>query len=286
MGFLRRVEVEGAAVCLGRTADGLGRLPGHVHPRGVLARGRRARGRRRRLPVSRVGVRPAHRRRALPAGARAAADLRGARRGGRAPGAARRRPPAAAEAVHEREDHVSEAVARAATTAGPSIDGLALDDVDLTDLDAWERGCPVRVADAAPPRGAALLAGRGRRPRLLGRSRATTTSSQMSKDWETYSSETRRDVARGPDAGGGRGAQVDARHRPARAHAPARARQQGLHAAGREHVRGAHPRPRARDPRAGVRAATSSTGSRTSPRRSRCGCSPRSWACPSTTGGS
>jgi cytochrome P450/nitrite reductase/ring-hydroxylating ferredoxin subunit len=51
-------------------------------------------------------------------------------------------PPAAADAVHAREDHVSEAVARAATVAGPSIEGLTLDDVDLTDLDVWERAVP------------------------------------------------------------------------------------------------------------------------------------------------
>lgn len=51
-------------------------------------------------------------------------------------------PPAAAEAVHEREDHVPEAVARSATVAGPSIEGLALDDIDLTDLDVWEQRVP------------------------------------------------------------------------------------------------------------------------------------------------
>lgn len=51
-------------------------------------------------------------------------------------------PPAAAEAVHAREDHVSAAVARAATVAGPSLEGLVLDDVDLTDLDRWEREVP------------------------------------------------------------------------------------------------------------------------------------------------
>ncbi len=51
-------------------------------------------------------------------------------------------PPAAAEAVHARADHVPEAVARAATVAGPSTEGLSLDDVDLTDLDAWERAVP------------------------------------------------------------------------------------------------------------------------------------------------
>jgi len=51
-------------------------------------------------------------------------------------------PPAAAQAVHERDDHVPESVARAATVAGPSLEGLTLDDIDLTDLDVWERAVP------------------------------------------------------------------------------------------------------------------------------------------------
>ena len=51
-------------------------------------------------------------------------------------------PPVADAAVHAREDHVPAAVARAATVSGPSTEGLTLDDVDLTDLDVWERGVP------------------------------------------------------------------------------------------------------------------------------------------------
>jgi cytochrome P450/nitrite reductase/ring-hydroxylating ferredoxin subunit len=51
-------------------------------------------------------------------------------------------PAAADAAAHARDDHVSDSVARAATVAGPSLDGLTLDDVDLTDLDVWERGVP------------------------------------------------------------------------------------------------------------------------------------------------
>ena len=99
-------------------------------------------------------------------------------------------PPAAAEAVHAREDHVSEAVARAATTAGPSLEGLALDDVDLTDLGVWERGRPVRA-------GSRSFAARRRssgspRPTVAasGSSRRYDDIVQVSKDWETYSSET------------------------------------------------------------------------------------------------
>src|SRR5262249_56316803 len=41
-----------------------------------------------------------------------------------------------------RGDEGAESIARAATVAGPSLEGLALDDVDLTDLDVWERGVP------------------------------------------------------------------------------------------------------------------------------------------------
>src|SRR5262245_42401483 len=51
-------------------------------------------------------------------------------------------PPAAAEAVRAREDHVPSEVATAATVPGPSTAGISLDDVDLTDLDVWERGVP------------------------------------------------------------------------------------------------------------------------------------------------
>jgi cytochrome P450/nitrite reductase/ring-hydroxylating ferredoxin subunit len=51
-------------------------------------------------------------------------------------------PAAADAAAHARDDHVSESVARSATVAGPSLDGLTLEDVDLTDLDVWKRGVP------------------------------------------------------------------------------------------------------------------------------------------------
>ena len=44
--------------------------------------------------------------------------------------------------MHAREDHVSEALTREATVAGPSLEGLVLDDVDLTDLDVWEERVP------------------------------------------------------------------------------------------------------------------------------------------------
>ncbi len=195
-------------------------------------------------------------------------------------------PPAAAEAVHEREDHVSESVARAATTAGPSVDGLVLDDVDLTDLDAWERGRPLRVADAAAPRGAALLAAGGRRPRLLGlhplrrhRRRCRRTGRRTRP-----SSAGRRSQDLTPE-------EVEARKSMLDTDPPAHTRLRAIVNKGftprvvntyEERIRGLAQR----DPRAGLRARRASTGSRTSPRRSRCGSSRRSWASRSTTGGS
>ncbi len=51
-------------------------------------------------------------------------------------------PPEAQSAVHEREDHVSIEQARSATVAGPDTSGLSLDEIDLTDLDVWERRVP------------------------------------------------------------------------------------------------------------------------------------------------
>ncbi|HEY7379708.1 MAG TPA: cytochrome P450 [Gaiella sp.] len=98
-------------------------------------------------------------------------------------------PPAAAkEARHDREDHVPEAVARAATVAGPSTAGLVLDDVDLTDLDVWEERVPYEwltlLRREAPLHWQPESDGRGfwvftRYDDIV----------QVSKDWETYSSE-------------------------------------------------------------------------------------------------
>ena len=97
-------------------------------------------------------------------------------------------PPAAAAAVHERQDHVEETVTRAATTAGPSTDGLVLDDVDLTDLDGWEEGVPYEwltlLRHEAPLFWQPEVDGRGfwvftRYDDIV----------QVSKDWEAYSSE-------------------------------------------------------------------------------------------------
>ena len=51
-------------------------------------------------------------------------------------------PPLAEAAVHAREDHVPETAVREATVPGPSLDDLVLDDIDLTDLDVWEERVP------------------------------------------------------------------------------------------------------------------------------------------------
>jgi cytochrome P450/nitrite reductase/ring-hydroxylating ferredoxin subunit len=97
-------------------------------------------------------------------------------------------PPVAAEAVHAREDHVSEAIARAATVPGPSLEGLVLDDVDLTDLDVWEERVPYEwlalLRREAPLHWHPERDGRGfwvftRYDDVV----------QVSKDWQTFSSE-------------------------------------------------------------------------------------------------
>jgi cytochrome P450/nitrite reductase/ring-hydroxylating ferredoxin subunit len=49
---------------------------------------------------------------------------------------------AAPAAVREPAHPVDAAAVAEQTVPGPSLDGLALDDVDLTDLDVWERGVP------------------------------------------------------------------------------------------------------------------------------------------------
>ena len=162
-------------------------------------------------------------------------------------------PPAAAEAVHAREDHVSEAVARAATTAGPSLDGLALDDVDLTDLGVWEEGVPYSWLTLLR-REAPLFW----QPEADGRGFWVFTRYddivQVSKDWETYSSETGgtslEDLT--PE-------EVEARKSMLDTDPPAHTRlralvNKGFTPARRQHLRGADQGPCPRDPRAGLRA--------------------------------
>jgi len=83
---------------------------------------------------------------------------------------------------------VPRSVARAATVTGPSTDGLALDDVDLTDLDRWEREVPhdwlALLRREAPLHWQEETGGRGfwvftRYDDIVA----------VSKDFETYSSE-------------------------------------------------------------------------------------------------
>jgi cytochrome P450/nitrite reductase/ring-hydroxylating ferredoxin subunit len=97
-------------------------------------------------------------------------------------------PPLAEEAVHAREDHVPESVTRRATVAGPSLDGLVIDDIDLTDLDVWEQRVPYEwlalLRRDAPLHWHPEREGRGfwvftRYDDVL----------QVSKDWQTFSSE-------------------------------------------------------------------------------------------------
>ena len=97
-------------------------------------------------------------------------------------------PAAAAEAAHEREDHVPATVARAATVAAPSTAGLDVQDVDLTDLDVWQERVPhdwlALLRREAPLHWHPERDGRGfwvftRYDDIV----------QVSKDWETYSSE-------------------------------------------------------------------------------------------------
>ncbi|MSO94734.1 MAG: cytochrome P450 [Thermoleophilia bacterium] len=98
-------------------------------------------------------------------------------------------PPAAAEAVHEQEVHIPQAAAEAATTFAPAVDGPVLAEIDLTDLAVWEQGVPhewlTLLRREAPLHWQPEADGRGfwvftRYDDIV----------QVSKEWETYSSET------------------------------------------------------------------------------------------------
>ena len=96
-------------------------------------------------------------------------------------------PPLADAAAHARDDHVLDA-ASSTTVPGPSLDGLVLDDVDLADLDVWERGVPsdwlALLRRDAPLHWQPERDGRGFW--VLTRYDDVV---QVSKDWETFSSE-------------------------------------------------------------------------------------------------
>ena len=186
-GTLRLVEVAGTAVCVGRTADGWVAFQDEcTHEECSLSDGELD---------GPVIVCPCH---------SSAFDLRTgdvlnppaldplpiyeARAEGGTLQVRLAAPPAAAEAVHEREDHIPEAVARAATVPGPDVSGLVLDDVDLTDLDVWERRVPydwfALLRNEAPLYWQEEKDGRG----FWAFTRYDDVLA-MAKDWETYSSE-------------------------------------------------------------------------------------------------
>ena len=145
------------------------------------------------------------------------------------------------------------------------------------------RGRPARVVRAPPPRRTASLAGRARRRRLLV-AHPLRRHRRRGEELRGVLVGDRRYLAPGSDRRGTRAAQVDDRHRPAAAHA----------GCGRSSIRASRPgsstptRPASAGSRArsspAPASAPSSTGWRRSPRRSRCGSSPRSWASRSRTG--
>jgi len=98
-------------------------------------------------------------------------------------------PPAAAEAVHQREDRVPEAIARAATVAGPDTSELVLDDVDLTDLDVWEHHVPYEWLTLLRREAPLYWHPERDGPGFWVFTRYDDIV-QVSRDWETFSSET------------------------------------------------------------------------------------------------
>lgn len=186
-GALRQVEVEGRAVCIGRTVDGWVAFDDTcTHEECSLAGGE--------LDGS-VIVCPCHGSEfdvrtgdVLTPPALDPLPIYEAREEGGAVLVRLSPPPLAAAAVHAREDHVAASEARTATVAGPSLEGLSLDDVDLTDLDVWERGVPydwfALLRRDAPVFWQPEAEGRG----FWALTRYDDVVA-ASKDWETFSSE-------------------------------------------------------------------------------------------------
>ena len=96
-------------------------------------------------------------------------------------------PPVAEEAAHARDDHVI-AGAVAVTVAAPSLEGLDLDDVDLGDLDVWERGVPYDWL-ALLRRDAPLYWQPEREGKGFWAFTRYDDVLQVSKDWQLFSSE-------------------------------------------------------------------------------------------------
>jgi cytochrome P450/nitrite reductase/ring-hydroxylating ferredoxin subunit len=96
-------------------------------------------------------------------------------------------PPDADEAAHARDDHVTK-TSGTVTVPGPDLAGLTLDDVDLTDLDTWEAGVPYDWL-ALLRRDAPVVW----QPETEGRGFWAFTRYDdvvaISKDWETFSNE-------------------------------------------------------------------------------------------------
>jgi len=140
-GDLRRVEADGRAVCVGRTAAGWVAFDDTcTHEECSLADGELDGG---------VIVCPCHGSEfdvrtgdVLTPPALDPLPIYEAREEGGALLVRLGPPPLAEAAVHAREDHVPETAAREATVPGPSLDDLVLDDIDLTDLDVWEERVP------------------------------------------------------------------------------------------------------------------------------------------------
>jgi cytochrome P450/nitrite reductase/ring-hydroxylating ferredoxin subunit len=97
-------------------------------------------------------------------------------------------PPVAEQAAHARDDHVTLDEARVVTVAAPSLDGLSLDDVDLADLDVWERGVPYDWL-ALLRRDAPLFWQPERDGTGFWAFSRYDDVVEVSKDWQTFSSE-------------------------------------------------------------------------------------------------
>jgi cytochrome P450/nitrite reductase/ring-hydroxylating ferredoxin subunit len=184
-GALRRVEVEERAVCVARTADGwLAFDDTCTHEECSLAEGE--------LDGS-VVVCPCHGSEfdvrtgdVITPPALDPLAIYEAREDGGTLFVRLAPPPLADEAAHARDDHVPRS--DVATVEGPALEGLALDDVDLTDLDVWESGVPydwlALLRRDAPLHWQPERGGRGFW--VLTRYDDVV---QVSKDWQTFSSE-------------------------------------------------------------------------------------------------
>jgi cytochrome P450/nitrite reductase/ring-hydroxylating ferredoxin subunit len=188
VGFLARVDVTGTTVCVGRSAEGwVAFQDSCTHEECSLAEG---------TLEGRVVVCPCHGSEfdlatgdVLCPPALDPLPIYDARVRDGAVEVRLAPPPAAVAAAHERADHVPEATTRLATVAAPRIANLVLDDIDLTDLDAWEEGVPYAWLDLLQ-REAPLHW----HPEEHGRGFWVFTRYddivEVSKDWETFSSET------------------------------------------------------------------------------------------------